>query len=115
MNYPKEQVRRMAQSLARSNKLAEPGICKIYWFPDLGEIRLIEVDQNVPPSQTEQIEPFYFAAAPVERLMLPSAIAIIHPSEDSPRMALPTDWGTWQIAEVWDKKELERLIQQDWA
>lgn len=108
MTYTDDQVKRMALHLARANKLAEPSISKIYWFRANNEIRLVEVEHNIPPSETDTIEPFYFASSPTDRLLVPMAIGLISPSEDDQTKKLPDGWGDWTTAEVWDDEDLKK-------
>jgi len=94
-------IREQAKLLARENKRAEPGISKVYWFPDEDEVRLVELEDNIPPSATEFVEPFYFEPSPSDKLPAPSGIALIRPDEFR-RLELPEEWGSWDLAEELD-------------
>lgn len=96
-----EKLIQAADKLAHNNVESDSGITEIYLFPSLEQIRLIEVDENVPPS--EQIEPFYFGADPGSGLEFSSAIALIRP-EERHTLRPPVGWGEWDEAErIWPK------------
>ena len=94
----KQSVKMQAISLAKSNKEVEPNITEIHWFPDETEIRLVEVQTDIPKSSSPYLEPFYFGAAPSEGLFLKSAIALVHP-DDKKELKLPKSWVGWEQAE----------------
>lgn len=94
---PREQVERQAKLLALDNKKAEPGIVKVYWFPDDEEVRLVELFASVPRSDEGSVRPFYFHPDPATRLPAPSSIAMIRPDEFG-RLELPANWGSWDDA-----------------
>ena len=98
------EIERMARQLARDNRQAEPGITKIYWFPDDEEVRLVEVLPSITPSG-ETMQPFYFRPSPADGYPAPSGVALITPDEDH-RVALPPDWGTWRDARELDASEV---------
>ena len=91
-------IREQAKLLARENKTAEPGIRKVYWFPDAEEIRLVELEDDFVASLSGEVEPFYFAPSPEDGLEAPSAIDIIRTDEFG-RLRLPEGWGSWEGAE----------------
>lgn len=91
-----EFIRAQAEVLATENKRAEPNIQSIFWFKDANEIRLVEVEDIVPPSESGIVEPFYFDAS--SAVQAPSAIAIIR-SDEYRKIALPPEWGDWDSAE----------------
>ena len=105
-----KKIRRMALDLARSNKLAEPEIIKIYWFPDDHEIRLVEVERTLSPSTSDYVEPFYFSASPRDLLLAPSAIALIR-SDEAESLQLPDAWQQkWGDAEIWECRVYDDLL-----
>ena len=91
-----EFIRTQAEVLATENKRAEPNIQSIFWFKDANEIRLIEVEDVVRPSESGIVEPFYFDAS--NAVQAPSAIAIIR-SDEYKKISLPPEWGDWDSAE----------------
>jgi len=91
-------MKNQALLLAKANKQAEPGITKVYWFPNEHEVRLLELEECIPPSSGSDIEPFYFASSTRDQLPAPSGIALIRPDEFG-RLKLPEDWGGWEVAE----------------
>lgn len=93
MNKIEEQARYLAQE----NKLADPSIRQVYWFPDEEEVRLIETTDDVPDSEESVIRPFYFQANPSANLPAPTGIALIRPNEVK-QLKLPARWGSWEEA-----------------
>lgn len=93
-----ERIREQAILLARENKKAEPGITKVYWFPDDQEVRLIELEDEIPPSVSGVVEPFYFGPSVCDNLPAPSGVALIR-SDEFRRLDLPEDWGDWDRAQ----------------
>ena len=91
-------IREQAILLAQENKKVEPGIKKVYWFPDEREVRLIEVEDGIPPTVGHVIEPFYFDASIQDDLPAPSGVALIR-SDEIRRLELPEGWGDWDQAE----------------
>lgn len=91
------EVERQAKILARENQQAEPDICKIYWFPDEDEVRLVEVHPQVPQSGDGQVHPYFFRPSPADDLPAPSGIALINPAEFG-QAQLPPQWGSWDDA-----------------
>ncbi len=92
-----EPIRKQALLLARENKLAEPGIIDILWFPSANEVHLVEVEPSTVQTLSGTIEPFYFPPAPADGLPAPSGIAIIRPDEVG-KLILPPRWGKWDDA-----------------
>jgi len=90
------EVEQQAKLLARENRRAEPGITKVYWFPNESEVRLIELLPTIPASGS-RAEPYYFRSDPGQNLPAPSGIAMIRPDEFR-RVQLPPNWGTWDDA-----------------
>ena len=88
------EIRNQAVKLAHENKEAEPGIRKIYWFPDGREIRLVELEDELVPALSGHVEPFYFGPSPRDGLTAPSGIAIIRTDEFG-NLDLPKEWGSW--------------------
>ena len=86
-----------AMRLALENADNEPSILKTYWFPDVGELRLVHVDRETLSSDGE-VRPFLFSADPPS-VNFPSRIALILPDEDH-LVRLPSGWGTWEDAVV---------------
>ena len=99
-------IREQAVLLARENKRSERGITKVYWFPDEREVRLIELEEGIPPTPGEDVEPFRFAASPEDQLMAPSGVALIRPDEFG-KLNLPDDWGGWEAAQELPVEDLE--------
>jgi len=93
-----QKIKEQAILLAQANKKAEPGIKKVYWFPDDREVRLIEVEDEIPPSIGDVIEPFYFDPSLQDDLPAPSGVALIR-SDEIRRLQLPQGWGDWDHAE----------------
>ena len=90
-------IRQQALLLATENKRAEPGITKVYWFPDEKEVRLLELEEGIPPSPSDVVEPFRFAPSIRDQLPAPSGVALIRPDEFR-KLNLPEDWGGWDSA-----------------
>lgn len=94
----KDEIRHQAIRLAGETLRADPAIRKIYWFPDENEVRLIELEENCPSSQSGEVEPFYFEASPEDGLIFPSGVAMIRPEEYG-RLNPPEGWGNWDDAQ----------------
>jgi hypothetical protein len=92
-----ERSRNQAVLLARENKRTDPGITKIYWFPDEHEVRLLELEDGIPAALSGEVEPFYFDPSPEDNCPLPLGIAIIRNNEFG-RLKLPEKWGAWESA-----------------
>jgi hypothetical protein len=90
-------IERQARLLARENRFAEPAITRVFWFPDEAEVRMIELDENVPSSLDGEVHPFYFRASPEDDLPAPTAVALIHPNEYR-KLTVPQEWGDWNQA-----------------
>ena len=93
----REIVERQAKLLATDNRKADPGIVKVYWFPDDEEVRLVELLASIPRSGEGSVRPFHFRPHAAESLPAPSATALIRPDEFG-KLELPSDWGTWDDA-----------------
>lgn len=93
------EIESMARYLAREARASEPGIFKIYWFPNTEEVRLIELIEDVPatPSDDPRVYPFYFPANNAAGLPAPSGVALIRPDEFG-KLELPPEWGRWELA-----------------
>ncbi len=87
----KEDIKKQARSLAEENRKADPAIEKVYWFPDGGEVRLVELSEEVPESEDGVLHPFYFQCSPQDNLPAPSGIAIIRP-EEFRKLEMPDGW-----------------------
>ena len=96
----RKSIREQAIFLATENVAAEPDITTIYWFPDEKEVRLVEVEDVIPPAE-KSVDPFYFDPSPADNMPAPSGIAIIR-SDEVNRLNLPERWGAWTTAEKWD-------------
>ncbi len=94
----KEEVKDQAIKLAGETLRADSAIRKIYWFPNENEVRLIELEENCPSSQSGEVEPFYFEASPDDGLTFPSGVAMIRPEEYG-HLNPPEGWGSWDDAE----------------
>jgi hypothetical protein len=92
-----EVIKRQAKYLAQENRLAEPDIVEVYWFPNDIEVRLVELSSSIPASGDGRVHPFYFRSDPHEHLPAPSGIALIRP-EEFRRLETPKDWGGWDKA-----------------
>ena len=90
-------VEKQAELLARDNRQAEPSITKVYLFPDDGEVRLVELTEQVPVNEDDEMHPFYFRASPQDGLPLPTAVVMIRPDEFG-RLKLPPHWCEWAKA-----------------
>jgi hypothetical protein len=90
-------IERQARLLAEDNRKTEPDITRVFWFPDESEVRLVELSDQMPVSQDEELHPFYFRAAPKDDLPAPSAVAIIRANEFG-LLKLPSHWGSWSDA-----------------
>jgi len=93
----REQVERQAKLLALDNRRAEPGIIKMYWFPDDEEVRLVGLLPSVPRTDNGSVQPYHFLANPAASLPAPSGIALIRPDEFG-KLELPAGWGSWDDA-----------------
>src|SRR4051812_48407856 len=93
----KHDVERQARLLAAENRKAEPGIEKVYWFPDEHEVRLVELMRAIPESDDDQVHPYHFRPSPANDLPAPSGIALIRPDEFG-KLRLPERWGGWNEA-----------------
>ena len=91
-------IREQALKLAKQDKLAEPNIQSVYWFPDENEIRIIELEKEFIASGSGSVEPYYFSPSLDEGITLPSGIAVIR-SDEFRQLHLPKNWGTWDKAE----------------
>ena len=94
--HKQDQIRKQAIFLAKENVEAEPDIKTVYWFPDDEEVRLIEVEDVIPPSEGS-VDPFYFDASPADEMPAPSGIALIR-SDEVNKLTLPEGWGSWNDA-----------------
>ena len=90
-------VKKQAERLAKANKKAEPSIKKIYWFPHKKEVRLVELEDNIPPSG-DCAAPYYFGPSPADNLLAPAAIALIR-TDEFRKINLPKGWGDWDTAQ----------------
>jgi hypothetical protein len=91
-------VEKQARLLAAENRVNDPDITDVYWFPDEREVRLVEVNETVPKSSEEEgVQPFYFKPAPASQLPAPSGIALIRGDEVG-KLRLPAKWGDWHSA-----------------
>jgi len=95
-----EMTKPQALDLAKEHKRAEPNIKQVYWFPDPQgeEVRLVELEDNVPSSASGCVEPFYFDPSIPDNLPAATAVAVIR-TDEFRRLDLPEDWGTWEDAE----------------
>jgi hypothetical protein len=97
VGMPSQIIERQAKLLANENRLAEPSITTIYWFPNDHEVRLVEVLSTVPANGDRQLQPFFFRPSPVDNLPAPSGVAFVRPDEVN-RARLPDTWGDWADA-----------------
>jgi len=91
-------IEKQARMLAAEHREAESKVIDILWFRAEDEIRLVEVQGDVPPAESEELEPFHFSPSPKNGLTAPTAVAIIRPEEVG-KLSLPPAWGTWKQAE----------------
>ena len=104
LTAPAKTLEEVARYLADVNYEYGPAILCTYWFEDSegSEIRLVHIDPNTSGAY-EKVSPFYFGASVDQGVFLPkSAIALVRP-EDEKRLALPTGWGDWASATVWEQ------------
>jgi hypothetical protein len=92
-----EEVKNQAKLLAAENRMAEPDILEIYWFPDEAEVRLVETLPTIPASGDGRLHPYHFRANRDQNLPHPSGVALIRPDEVG-RLTLPEKWGDWDEA-----------------
>lgn len=90
-------IKRQARLLVEEARRTDPSIIRFYWFPDDSEVRLVEVATDMQPSLSNEIEPFYFPAAPSHDMPAPSGVALIRDGEDR-QLNLPEGWGDWNNA-----------------
>jgi hypothetical protein len=83
--------------LMREAKQTDPNFVRFYWFPHEQEVRLVEVADDIPTSETGAVEPFYFPPAPDYQMPALSGVAVIS-SKDDRRLTLPAAWGDWSSA-----------------
>lgn len=86
-----DDIKKQALSLAKSNKEVEPQISAFYWFPNKKEIRLLEVENDIPKSLSGYASVFYFGPSPKDGLNAPCAIGLIRP-EEVRKIGLPKGW-----------------------
>ncbi|MEI8294991.1 MAG: hypothetical protein WCG04_00505 [Alphaproteobacteria bacterium] len=97
--FSNEDLKNQVDILVKEAKIGDPQISKIYWFPSPTEVRLVEVTENVLPSQSPVVEPFYFPPDRTCGMPALSGVALVHPSEER-KGSLPADWGSWESATV---------------
>ena len=90
-------IKRLARRLAAEHMRAEPGTRKVYWFPHEEEVRLVEIEDNLPPLESGTLEPFDFEASPAHGVATPSRVALIRPDEFG-KLELPEGRGGWESA-----------------
>jgi hypothetical protein len=95
MTTETEDIEQAARKMAAANITAAPETEAIYFFPAVGEIRLIETDPTTLPS--EEIVPYYFGAAPQSGIPYRSSVALIRPEEVG-QLSPPPGWGNWSDA-----------------
>ncbi|HYF51072.1 MAG TPA: hypothetical protein VEJ63_16785 [Planctomycetota bacterium] len=86
-------VEEQAKKLAAQNKATESKISEIYWFPDEKEVRLVEVLDELPLQDSDELEVIYFNPEPDMPHQM--AIGLVHPRQFK-RLTLPHAWGTWE-------------------
>lgn len=94
-------VEEAAKNLARANAEAEPSIVRIFWFPHEQQVRLIEVDDQMP-ADDEAVHPYYFS--PVTDIPYVSAVALVSVDQEN-KAPLPEDWGGWDNGQVLFERE----------
>jgi hypothetical protein len=92
-------IQKQAQLLAEEARRTDPSIIKFYWFPAENEVRLVEVATDMQASPDDEVQPFYFPAAPQYNMPALSGVALIRDGEDG-KLKLPQGWGTWDNAEL---------------
>jgi hypothetical protein len=92
-------LKKQVELLVIEARKGDPQIQKIYWFESPTEVRLVEVTENVIPSEDSKVEAFYFPPDKTYGMPALSGIALVHPSEEF-RSALPEGWGSWSDAKV---------------
>ncbi|HLX62882.1 MAG TPA: hypothetical protein VKX17_16520 [Planctomycetota bacterium] len=90
-------VEKQARELAAEHLEEDDEIEAVYWFPSKKEVRLIEVQENVPKNLDKAIHPFYFGPMPDDNHPWTTAIRIIR-SDEFGKLKLPKSWGSWKSA-----------------
>lgn len=99
-------LRKQVDLLIKEAVKGDPEISKVYWFPAVNEVRLIEVTKNALPSMSEQVEPFYFPPDVDCGMPALSGVALVYPGEDC-TLQLPEGWGSWSEAEIVNTKQAQ--------
>jgi hypothetical protein len=94
----RRKIKNQALLLAKDNRQADPSITKVFWFPADDEVRLLELTPKIPTSPDGTVHPYRFGPSLRDKLLFPSAIALIRRGEFG-QLKLPEGWGTWQEAE----------------
>ncbi len=71
-----EDIEQQAHMLADENRTAEPTISRIFWFPDVTEVRLLELTPQILPASDGKEHPVYFRSHPASGIIAPSGIAL---------------------------------------
>ncbi len=84
----------VATELARAHRQADPATIIVKYFPDVSEIRLVEVSTEAPT--TGEILPFAFGAEPANGIDFPSIVILLSPEEwrevQAGLLRLPDGW-----------------------
>jgi len=95
-----EDMRTLAERLAKDNVEAEPEIKKVLWFPSDNELRVVDVLEDT--AKSDEVVAFHFGPDKHNGFPVPMAIALIRPDEEVRKIPLPDDWGGWENAvQVW--------------
>ncbi|MDP2808443.1 MAG: hypothetical protein Q8O74_09955, partial [bacterium] len=61
--------------------------------------RLVVLEDDLPRSASDTVEPFYFGPSKIDKLPARSGIALIR-SDEQGKLKLPKGWGDWKKAKV---------------
>jgi hypothetical protein len=92
------EMQRIAERVAAADIESEPTIQRVFWFPNLEEVRLVEVMPDTIPS--EEVVAFHFGPDLPGGIPVPFAVALVLPQEVG-AIPVPKGWVDWK-----DAKEL---------
>jgi len=98
-----QRMLRLAMRLAEAHVDSEPDIKRVLWFPNMNELRLVEVLPGT--KESERVKASHFGKSVAYGLPVPMAVAKIRPEEEG-KIPLPDDWDGWEHAElIWERIE----------